>query len=1167
MGKSNPVFYPKILGFLLESKQNSFDSFYYALFADISGFTQISESLMSKGFEGAEKIRDILNLHFDFFSKTIYSKGGDILQYSGDAILAIFSSYEKAEESMSSIIEFTRKSGVLSIRGGISFGKVNLKTYSFNKGYLLLSSGEAVEKAMEAELQSDIMGFVSNTSERKKLNPIPERTIYPIPVDSLILEMFETCDLEYGSFAFASVLFLFVREEDVPFILRSAENRIYVNKIEKYPEGVRIFFLSGVLNSKQNPVESMLEFVHDLSESKTAERISGGFTSGYIFNGFTGSDERCEYNLIGKSINRAARMASKAKLGEILFDKEILEESSSASGEFIRSENLKGIGIVNMYRMKEYRKHSVPLYLPIFGREEEIEAIKDLLEKKSVVKISGESGSGKTHLVSSYVYENNIDALYLNVSDTDTLADYSILEMLNIETDREDESTESYYGKFLDFMLNADKSEILIIDNSDKLDSNSAKLLERFLLESSSSKIILISSKISGDIHLKPFDAKGIMGIIETRTGIAPSMFLSETLFKKTNGNPYFILAFFKSLVSEDSIEMNYLGEWDLNEDKKVASTDISSSVQVIFSSLTVIERNILKVCSVFDFGCSEDVLLKIVRGSEFEIASKTILELIQKNLLFKRERKISFVNDVVREHIYKSILLKERTSLHRMAAKVLASEKNLLEAGRHYYLGGETDKAENLLKNYTKLMQENKTGLSLYYALLLYEIDKSSSVLADIINLLLKEGRYQEAENIFNRDSAILDEDNRILLSARLIVFKGEREKLIDFINTNLENVKTESTIFNLLDEIAFAMAVSGNKEAEKYAGMALKIIEENKDIDVRRMKLGGTFRELGKYEYVEKLYRLKYEKALQENDHIEAYSALSDMISMMPPGKFSIEYTLEVNEKLLNLLKENDKKQEQLKALKSLTIRLRDRGEYDKAMDAGLRGIDLARRLKNATSEIVLLSQLGRMEFNRGNIDKAMELFIKAESIASRNNSLLLLESIYGNMGVCMHVTKDYKKAYELYEKALEISLKVKHSDTRFLWILNLALLGVESKQIENIDHYLDMAREELKNSKISERWIDIEQIAANCAFLQKDYIKCLAVSKKVLDEAEKRSETEIYYETLPYYAGSMILTGGGNGHELLKKAEKWAEEKKSENVKNNIEDVRRVLNSPDR
>ncbi|HAV92825.1 TPA: hypothetical protein DCW38_06560 [candidate division WOR-3 bacterium] len=1168
MAKSKPIFYPRILSFMLESNKTSMRLPYYILFADISGFTQISENLMSEGFEGAERIRDILNRHFEFFSRTIRSKSGDILQYSGDAILSVFPSFDKARESMEEIIEFTKTSGVLSIRGGISFGDVDFRIFDFNGGYILLSQGSAIERAMKAEQMSDIMKYVSLTEESSILPEIKNVDLSSIPIDKSISEMFESCNLDFGSFAFACILFLFAEECDIPYILKLAENRIFINKIERYPEGIRLFLLSGVLNSKQNPVESMLEFIHDLTHSGRMEKLAGGFTSGYIFNGFTGSQERCEYNLIGKSINRAARIASKAKTGEILFDKEILEESSSASGEFIRSENLKGIGMISLYRMKEYRRHTVPLYLPLFGRELEMERISEILKDSPAVKISGESGSGKTHLVSSYIYEKNLNAIYLNVSNTDSLFENSILKMLGLEISEEDASNDSAYKKFLNYMLAADKNEILIIDNFEKLDSKSTEIVKRFISESSCFKTILISSESEdSEIHLQLFDSKGISGIIETRTGTPPSGILSETLFKKTNGNPYFVLAFFKTLISENLIEMNYLGEWEMNSEKAGVSKDISSSVQMIFSSLSAIERNILKVCSVFDFGCSEELLLKMLHNYKIEIVSKVIMELIQKNLLLKRERTISFVNDVVREHIYKSILLKERISLHRTAAKGLSLNKDFLEAGRHLYLCGEKENAKNLLVNYKTIMEEGKTTLSLYYALILFELEKSQELFMDIIDLLLKDGRYQEAETLYEKEKATLDADTDIFTRMRLLVFKGEKNKLIDFAKNAANKAKNINVIFFLLDETAFAMAISGDKSASEYALKALDMMNKEQSLDLRRIKLGGTFRELGDYDNVEKIFRMKHKRALDANNAIEAYSALSDMIEMMPPGRFTVDYTLEVNNELLNLLRESDRKQDELKALKVLTMRLRDRGEYEKAFETGMKGIELAKRLKSATTEIIILSQLGRMEFNRGRIDKAIELFLQGAKLAEKNSSLLLLESIYGNMGVCKHVLKEYNEAYNLYEKALEISLKVKHSDTRFLWILNLALLGVESKQLENIDHYLDMAREEILKSGIEERWIDIEQIAVNCAFLQGNYEKCLEKGGAVLEEAKKRSEIEIYYETLPYYAGALLMKGDKQGIQLLVESEEWANKKNSDNVKNNIEDVRRVLNSPDK
>ena len=1159
------VFYPNILNSVLETNGFTLKRKFFVLFADISGFTQISESMMSGGFEGAERIRDILNIHFNFFSKTIYSGGGDILQYSGDAILSVFQTFESAESSMKEIIDFTRKSGVLSIRGGISFGEIDFNVFEFNGGYLLLSEGKCIDEAMRAEQKSDIMSYSVATDERKPLPSVKIEDKPEIPPDRSVFKVFESCNLEYGSFAFASILFIFVHREDVKFILKLAEGKLYANKIERYPEGIRIFLLAGVLESGSNPVETMLEFVSEIESSSIRERVSGGFTSGYIFNGFTGSKERCEYNLIGKSINRAARIASGAASGEILFDKEILEETSSVSGDFARSENLRGIGIVNLYKLREYRKHSVPLYLPLFGRNLEMQILDKLLSEKNSVSVTGESGSGKTHFVSSYVYERNASAIYLNISDSDTLSDYSLLGILKIDFNEED-SLESAYVKFSNYMFKQNEKKLLVIDNVEKLDVKSSEIVRRYMKNSVGVKAILISSSGRGDIHLASFDRNGISGLIETRTGIQPSPLLSDTLFRKTNGNPYFILAFFKSLVSEEQIEMNYLGEWDINEDRQVISSDISTTVQMVFSSLSPLERNILKVASVFDFGCPEEILLHILREKDFEFASKSIMDLVQKNILQKRERKVSFVNDVVREHVYRSVLLKEKESLHRMAAKNLLKKKDFLEAGRHLYLSGEKEESGLLLKNYVSLLEEGKNSLALYYAQILLTIEKSPNVLLDTVSLLLKEGRYPEAEKIFTSESYILNSDQEILLRMKLLSFKGVKNDLIEYVISALRRTENEETEFLLLDECAYAMAITGHASALEFAQKALRLFEKHKDENSKKIKLGGTFRQLGDYDTAERIYKTLHLRALENGDEIDAYSALSEMVEMMPQGRFSTEYGLEINEKLLSLLLKKDRKREVLKALKSIAMKLRDAGEYDRAVKYGQRAIDLARILKDSAAETVMLSQLGRMAFNRGNMKESLKLFEEAKIIAERNNFILLLESIYGNMGVLMHAEGDYKEAYALYEKALEISLKVKHSDTRFIWILNLALLQVETKEIESAAFYLSMARDELVKSNIPERWLDVEQIALNCAFLQGDYNLCLEKGELVLPEAEKRGETELYFEALPYYAGALILTGDSKGQKLLDKAKAWASEKNCDNVLKNIAEVGRALNPPE-
>lgn len=60
------------------------------LFADISGFTAMSERLSTLGREGAEQITEIVNRYFSTMLAIIFAHGGDLFKFGGDALLVFF---------------------------------------------------------------------------------------------------------------------------------------------------------------------------------------------------------------------------------------------------------------------------------------------------------------------------------------------------------------------------------------------------------------------------------------------------------------------------------------------------------------------------------------------------------------------------------------------------------------------------------------------------------------------------------------------------------------------------------------------------------------------------------------------------------------------------------------------------------------------------------------------------------------------------------------------------------------------------------------------------------------------------------------------------------------------------------------------------------------------
>lgn len=61
------------------------------LFADISGFTRLTESLAERGPAGVEAIANILNEYFGQLIDIVHQYGGDVVKFAGDAVIAVWS--------------------------------------------------------------------------------------------------------------------------------------------------------------------------------------------------------------------------------------------------------------------------------------------------------------------------------------------------------------------------------------------------------------------------------------------------------------------------------------------------------------------------------------------------------------------------------------------------------------------------------------------------------------------------------------------------------------------------------------------------------------------------------------------------------------------------------------------------------------------------------------------------------------------------------------------------------------------------------------------------------------------------------------------------------------------------------------------------------------------
>jgi len=60
------------------------------MFTDISGFTNLTESLSKLGTEGPELTAFVINRYMELLVKAISKSGGDILKFAGGMLFIIF---------------------------------------------------------------------------------------------------------------------------------------------------------------------------------------------------------------------------------------------------------------------------------------------------------------------------------------------------------------------------------------------------------------------------------------------------------------------------------------------------------------------------------------------------------------------------------------------------------------------------------------------------------------------------------------------------------------------------------------------------------------------------------------------------------------------------------------------------------------------------------------------------------------------------------------------------------------------------------------------------------------------------------------------------------------------------------------------------------------------
>ena len=378
------------------------------LFADISGFTPLTEELANYGKEGPEELSRLLNEYFSELIEILESESGEVVKFSGDALMVLFPAgkegmgiaVRRAEQAARRLQAQSSDSPMttsligdieLRIKIGIGCGEV----VAMEVGGLLgrweyVIAGAPIEQAALCESQAAPGDILLSPEAQEVIHPealAPQKTkTIAFPrldnfeqvektlrrfVPGAVLGWLETqdrgwlCVLRPMTVLFiGSTEFTFASDEDLEAfdeLIRSIQRTLYrfegsLNKVAVDDKGTVIMALFGApplahTDDATRGVKAALEI--QAMASRLSLDVAIGVTTGRVFAGPVGSELRYEYTVMGDAVNVAARLMKAAGHGRIFCD----ETTATAARDRVRIKSHQPIQVKG-------KSEAVPVFEP-----------------------------------------------------------------------------------------------------------------------------------------------------------------------------------------------------------------------------------------------------------------------------------------------------------------------------------------------------------------------------------------------------------------------------------------------------------------------------------------------------------------------------------------------------------------------------------------------------------------------------------------------------------------------------------------------------------------------------------------------------------------------------------------------------------------------------------
>jgi class 3 adenylate cyclase/tetratricopeptide (TPR) repeat protein len=352
------------------------------VFADVSGFTKLSERLARKGKAGAEELVGAISGVFTHLLTESGLYGGDVLKFGGDALLLFFSGEDhlvrgcRAAHGMRRVLRqvgrISTSSGDVTLRmsQGVHTGRFDFFLVG-GRHQELVVAGPAATETVEMESAADAGEILLSPAAWAGLDPRHVgdekeggRLLSSAPkapeVGEPAIEFHEGVDLStYVPLALRGRLETVVDESEhrqvaVSFMhflgldkLLAEEGPVEVHRrldlltsavvdaMDSYgvtvictdigPDGGKFMLAAGAPEAYEDSEERMLRALRQVLDGDYGIQIRAGVNRGHVYAGAVGAPFRYTYSTMGDAVNLAARVMGKAQPGGLLATAAVVE--------------------------------------------------------------------------------------------------------------------------------------------------------------------------------------------------------------------------------------------------------------------------------------------------------------------------------------------------------------------------------------------------------------------------------------------------------------------------------------------------------------------------------------------------------------------------------------------------------------------------------------------------------------------------------------------------------------------------------------------------------------------------------------------------------------------------------------------------------------------------